>query len=144
MKRRKGFTLIELLVVLAIIATITGSALVITKVANKRRFIAVKQTMDYIAYQLDRYYETKGNYPSNIQDFLGDTLYFRTVPIDPYTNVPLADIGDRLVYDVNDKQIGFKDPEGNLIYATSFKASSFKGVSYSIPNGSTYGGGDAP
>ena len=144
MRRRRGFTLIELLIVLAIIITITSSALIIVKVVNKRRFITVKHTIDYVAYQVNRYYETNGAYPSDIDKFLGDTLYFRVAPVDPYTNVPLSNTGNRLVYDTDDKQLGFKDPEGNLIYTTSFEARSFAGVSYKVPNGGYANRGDAP
>jgi len=89
----KGFTLVELVVVLVILGVLVALAVPrFTASATKAKETTFCSNVRTIKSQLELYKMTTGSYPktASLSDFLNNTDYFESAPVNPYTGEPFT------------------------------------------------------
>lgn len=102
---RRGFSLIELLIVVAIIAALTGGAMLrVDVVAEQARVAALRHNLKVLRQALDDHHADRRTWPARLEELV-QRRYLREVPVDPtsglaetWVTVPSApgvsDVGD--------------------------------------------------
>ena len=89
----KGFTLVELLVVVLILGALAAIAIPrISQSADNAKKNACKTNVDLLNSQIELYYATEGDWPSNYNAIAGNEDYFPD-------GAPVCPFGDDYEYD---------------------------------------------
>ncbi len=83
---KKGFTLVEVLIVMTIIGILLS--IVIPQYQNsiiKAKEAVLKENLFQIRDSISKYYRDKNKYPVSLEDLVV-ARYFRSVPVDPFSN----------------------------------------------------------
>ena len=95
MYKRKGVTLIELLIVVLILAALSAIAIPrISQSATNAKSKACETNIDVLNSSIELYNADEGDYPGNLSDITGSTVYFPDgvpkCPVTAITSLPLA------------------------------------------------------
>lgn len=82
---RGGFSLIELLIVVAIMASLTGGAMIrIEWVTERARSDTLRHNLRTLRQAIDDFHADRGRYPATLAELV-ESRYLREVPVDPTT-----------------------------------------------------------
>lgn len=85
MKSTRGFSLIELLIVMAIMAALSGGAMLRTEwVADHARTTALRHNLKVLRQALDDHHADRRRFPAKLSELV-ERRYLRDIPVDPTT-----------------------------------------------------------
>lgn len=126
---KKGFTLVEILIVMTIIGILLS--IVIPQYKNsviKAKEAVLKENLYQLRDSISKYYKDKNKYPVSLEDLV-IAKYLRSVPVDPFSNVPNWELIRNEPVDFEDFDLD--DAEGIIDVKSRSKNPREEGKSYS-------------